>query len=202
MPNRPRSERSDHRSGRSVVRGVGHAGRRISRGAGGSRVADFSNCRRDRSPGETQNPEQSIAMTDHEFEFICSFLQERSAIVLEPGKEYLVETRLAPIVKHFNLDSIGGLVQRLRDRLAIDVHTRVVEAMVTTETLFFRDHHPFETLRKTVLPELIAKRRTVHALNIWCAACSTGQEPYSLAILIREHFPELLSWKVTFLASD
>ena len=141
-------------------------------------------------------------MTDHEFEFICSFLQERSAIVLEPGKEYLVETRLAPIVKHFNLDSIGGLVQRLRDRLAIDVHTRVVEAMVTTETLFFRDHHPFETLRKTVLPELIAKRRTVHALNIWCAACSTGQEPYSLAILIREHFPELLSWKVTFLASD
>ncbi len=79
---------------------------------------------------------------------------------------------------------------------------QVVEAMVTTETTFFRDLHPFEALRKSLIPELIRKRQNERRLNIWCAACSTGQEPYSLALLIREHFPELGGWKVNILATD
>ncbi len=74
--------------------------------------------------------------------------------------------------------------------------------MVTTESSFFRDHHPFEALRNVVLPDLINRRRPERSLNIWCAASSHGQEPYSIAILLRDHFPELAGWKVTLLASD
>ena len=74
--------------------------------------------------------------------------------------------------------------------------------MVTTETTFFRDLHPFEALRKSLIPELIRKRQNERCLNIWCAACSTGQEPYSVALLIREHLPELRGWKVNILATD
>jgi chemotaxis protein methyltransferase CheR len=141
-------------------------------------------------------------MTDAEFDFICRFLRERSAIVLEPGKEYLVEARLAPLVDELGMNSIGDLVGRLRSAALDGLHTRVVEAMVTTETSFFRDRTPFETLRKAVIPELLRLRQAERCLNIWCAASSSGQEPYSLAMLLREHFPELVTWKVLLLATD
>src|SRR5262249_53145403 len=131
------------------------------------------------------------AMTDQDYEFIRRLLQERSAIVLEADKHYLVESRLTPLVRQLNLNSIQELVSRLRSHPYNGLPGQVVEAMVTTETSFFRDHHPFESLRKVVLPELLARRRVERRLNIWCAACSTGQEPYSLAILLRENFPEL-----------
>jgi chemotaxis protein methyltransferase CheR len=74
--------------------------------------------------------------------------------------------------------------------------------MVTTETSFFRDVHPFETLRTTVLPDLLRRRRAERRLGVWCAACSTGQEPYSFALLVREHFSELAGWRVDILATD
>jgi chemotaxis protein methyltransferase CheR len=141
-------------------------------------------------------------MTDQEFDYIRKLLKDRCAIALEPGKEYLVETRLLPVVRQLNLGSIGALVTELRSDSKDAVFAQVVEAMVTTETSFFRDHNPFETLRKKVLPELIKRRGEERALSIWCAACSTGQEPYSLALLIREHFPQLADWKLTILASD
>ena len=141
-------------------------------------------------------------MTDQDFDFIRNLLKERSAIVLEPGKEYLVEVRLTPLVKQMNLTSISELVGQLRTQSNNVMYARIVEAMVTTETSFFRDHNPFEALRKTILPHLIDSRRPERSLTIWSAACSTGQEPYSLALLIREHFPELADWHVTILASD
>ncbi len=141
-------------------------------------------------------------MTEQDFDYIRRVLQERSAIVLDPGKQYLVETRLAPLVRQLNLKSIDELVERLRSRPANGLVVQVVEAMVTTETSFFRDAHPFETLRKTVLPELIRRRQGERCLNVWCAACASGQEPYSVALLLREHFPELAGWKVLLLASD
>src|SRR5262245_40399009 len=118
-------------------------------------------------------------MTDQDFDYIRKLLQERSAIVLEPGKQYLVESRLMPLARQLGLTSIGDLVNHLRTQSGNGLIPRIVEAMVTTETSFFRDLHPFETLRKTVLPELIARRRQERCLNIWCAATSTGQEPYS-----------------------
>jgi chemotaxis protein methyltransferase CheR len=141
-------------------------------------------------------------MTDQEFDAIRRLLWERSAIVLEPGKEYLVETRLAPLLRQLQLNSIGELIAQLRVQPNNGLQRQIVEAMVTTESLFFRDHHPFETLRKVVLPGLIERRRSERRLTIWCAASSHGQEPYSIALLMKEHFPELAGWKVSLLASD
>jgi chemotaxis protein methyltransferase CheR len=149
-----------------------------------------------------RRPLRGAFMTDLEFNFIRRLLRERSAIALEPGKEYLVETRLAPLLRQLELNSIGELIAQLRDQPDARLHRQIVEAMVTTESSFFRDHHPFETMRKVVFPELIERRRNERRLNIWCAASSHGQEPYSIALLLWEHFPELSQWKVSLLASD
>lgn len=141
-------------------------------------------------------------MTPQDFEAIVRMLRERSGVVLEPGKEYLVETRLAPVLRRLGFRSISELVARLRWERDNGLSRQVVEAMVTTESSFFRDHHPFEALRKVVIPEIVARRRAERGFNVWCAACSTGQEPYSVAILLREHFPELAGWRVRILATD
>lgn len=141
-------------------------------------------------------------MTPVEFDYVCRLVRDRSAIVLEAGKEYLVESRLLPVARSLQLGSVGELIGRLRAGPENGLLTRVVEAMVTTETSFFRDLHPFETLRTTVLPELIRRRQAERRLDVWCAACSTGQEPYSLALLIREHFPQLAGWRVSITATQ
>jgi chemotaxis protein methyltransferase CheR len=141
-------------------------------------------------------------MTAQEFDVIRRLVQVRSAIVLEAGKEYLVETRLAPIVRQLNLGSIAELISRLRCQPVNGLDRQIVEAMVTTESSFFRDRHPFEDLRKAVIPDLMTRRRDERRLHIWCAACSTGQEPYSIALTIREHFPQLAGWRISLLASD
>jgi chemotaxis protein methyltransferase CheR len=141
-------------------------------------------------------------MTEQDFHVIRKLLLERSAIVLEPGKEYLVESRLAPILRELNLNSIGELIAQLRGQSGNGLHRQIVEAMVTTESSFFRDHHPFEALRKVVIPDLINRRRNERRLHIWCAASSTGQEPYSIAILLKEHFAELAGWQISLMASD
>jgi chemotaxis protein methyltransferase CheR len=141
-------------------------------------------------------------MTDQDYDFIRKLLRDRSAIVLDADKRYLVEGRLAPLVRQLQLGSITDLVQQLRTRPANGLHTQIVEAMVTTETSFFRDLLPFETLRKTVIPDLLSRRSAARSLNIWCAATASGQEPYSVAMLLRDHFPELLTWNVSLLATD
>jgi len=141
-------------------------------------------------------------MTQQDFETVRRLLLERSAIVLEPGKEYLVESRLDSLVRELKLNSLEELIARLRTGPDNGLHRQIVEAMVTTESSFFRDHVPFEALRKTIMPDLIEHRRGERSLNIWCAASSTGQEPYSVALLLREHFPELITWKISLMASD
>lgn len=141
-------------------------------------------------------------MKTQDFEFVCKLVRERSAVVLDSGKEYLVETRLRPVVRRLQLDSLDALVERLRSQSFNGVHVQVVEAMVTTETSFFRDHHPFEALRSHVLPELLRTRAAERTVRIWSAACASGQEPYSIAMLVRSHFPQLADWKVQILASD
>jgi chemotaxis protein methyltransferase CheR len=141
-------------------------------------------------------------LTDQDFDAVRRLLLERSAIVLEAGKQYLVEARLTPLVQRMKLNSIGELIARLRGEPSNGLYRQIVEAMVTTETSFFRDQHPFEAARKAVIPDLLRRRSDERRLNIWCAACSTGQEPYSMALLIKEHFPELSTWKISLLASD
>jgi chemotaxis protein methyltransferase CheR len=141
-------------------------------------------------------------MTEQDFNIVRRLVEDRSGVVLDQGKQYLVETRLTPLARALSLDSISDLVARLRRDDGNGLHRRIVEAMVTTESSFFRDHHPFEALRNAVIPELIKRRQIERRLNIWCAATAAGQEPYSLALLLREHFPELATWKVSLLASD
>ena len=137
-----------------------------------------------------------------DYAFLAQLLRDQCALVLEPGKDYLLRNRLAPIVQRHQLADLKQLVERLRGPNAAGLKREIVEAMVTTETSFFRDVRPFDTLRKTVIPELIERRRGERRLRIWCAASSSGQEPYSLAMLLREYFPELDSWNVTLLATD
>jgi chemotaxis protein methyltransferase CheR len=129
-------------------------------------------------------------------------VQSHAAIVLE-GKEYLVTSRLQPIIEREGLGSIGGLVERLRIEPNGVLAARVVEAMATNETLFFRDPTVFDTLRRQLLPEIIAARAPERQLTEWSAACSTGQEPYSLAMLLdTELGAALRGWQVTILGTD
>lgn len=137
-----------------------------------------------------------------EFNYVCRLVLDQSAIVLEEDKGYLVESRLLPLARREGFTTINLLVQKLQAESFNGLHRQAVEAMTTNETSFFRDFHPFEALKKFVLPALIARRATERALSIWCAACSSGQEPYSLAMLIREHFPRLSGWRIHILATD
>ena len=137
-----------------------------------------------------------------EFNYVRRLVLEQSAIVLEEDKGYLIESRLQPLARNVGCASLNLLVHRLQVEPFNGLHRRVVEAMTTNETSFFRDFHPFEGLKKFVLPRLIAQREAEKALTVWCAASSSGQEPYSLAILIRENFPQLLAWNLRILATD
>jgi chemotaxis protein methyltransferase CheR len=141
-------------------------------------------------------------MTEHDYACFARVLRERCAIVLEPGKEYLLEARLAPVARRHGLTTVADIAGRLRTAGHNGLVTEVVEAMVTTETSFFRDIHPFEALRKAVIPDLVRARQTTRRLNIWCAASASGQEPYTVALLVKEYFPELKDWTVTILATD
>jgi chemotaxis protein methyltransferase CheR len=144
-----------------------------------------------------------MGVTAEDFTFVADFLREQSAISIGPGKEYLVESRLIPLAQSMGLKDLGGLVTELR-RFGGDpaVKGRVVEAMTTNETSFFRDLHPFETLRKQVLPMIAESEAASKSLRIWSAASSTGQELYSIAMLLDAHFPTFSDWNVELCGSD
>jgi len=144
----------------------------------------------------------TTTFTEAEFTYISDMVRTRSAIVLEPGKEYLVEARLAPLVRELGLGSIGDLVTKLRQPTGGALAERVTEAMTTNETSFFRDVAPFQALRSTVLADVIKARAAQRRLRIWCAASSSGQEPYSIAMTIADGFPELSAWDVQIMATD
>jgi chemotaxis protein methyltransferase CheR len=134
--------------------------------------------------------------------FLRDFIYRRSAIVLEADKDYLIDSRLTPLVRQHGLSSIDELAHKLRVNPAAPLVTQVIEAMTTNETFFFRDFHPFEALKLRLVPELIKARAAQRSLRIWCAAASTGQEPYSIAMTLRDAFPELASWDVQIYSTD
>lgn len=144
----------------------------------------------------------SPTIQQNTFEFLCNFVREKSAIVLDPTKTYLVESRLNPIARENGLASLDELATALRRPTSRDLARQVIDAMTTNESSFFRDLHPFDALKTTILPELIEKRSKERVLNIWSNACSSGQEVYSIAMLLRDNFPVLNTWKVRLIASD
>lgn len=143
-----------------------------------------------------------MAISNGEFDYVRTLVQQRAGILLEPGKEYLVEARLDPLAQREGYANIQELLAELRDDPSDPLHHRIVEAMTTNETYFFRDVRPFDFLKATVLPDLISKRSVCRCLTFWCAASSSGQEPYSVAMLLKEHFPQLSTWNLRFIASD
>jgi chemotaxis protein methyltransferase CheR len=134
--------------------------------------------------------------------YLQGLVHRRSGIVLEDGKDYLVDSRLSPIARIEGVESIDELVDKLRRDRTGELAQRVVEAMTTNETLFFRDAHPFDALKAHFIPELLKARAAERTLRIWSAAAATGQEPYSIAMTLLENFPELSSWNVSILATD
>jgi chemotaxis protein methyltransferase CheR len=134
--------------------------------------------------------------------YVRKLLHEYAGIELEPNKQYLVQSRLGPLAREEGFPSLGELMRHLRGRPAGKLHSRVVEAMATNETSFFRDIHPFEALKNDLLPTIIAVRQATRTLTFWSAACSTGQEPYSIAILLAEYFPQLAHWTIHIHATD
>ncbi|MFN8586789.1 MAG: protein-glutamate O-methyltransferase CheR [Candidatus Eisenbacteria bacterium] len=144
-----------------------------------------------------------MALTPQAFQFVSDFVRREAAIVLEPGKEYLVESRLAPVARKAGFPTLDAFLDHIRTApRSSPLMYQIVDALTTNETLFFRDHHPFEALKKEILPRLIEARKSVRKLSIWSAAASTGQEAYSLAMLLRENFPMLASWDVRILGTD
>lgn len=139
----------------------------------------------------------------HDYAFLKLLLKERSGLALTEGKEYLLEGRLAPVARSLGFGSIAELVQHLRRSPSSDAAlSLVVDAMTTNETLFFRDHHPFEALRTLIVPDLAARRPADQPIRIWSTAASAGQEPYSIAMILREN-PGLAAGRpVEILASD
>ncbi len=137
-----------------------------------------------------------------DFDYVCELLERHAGIVIDVDKQYLVELRLRSVCESEGVDSISTLTARLRTRPFCDLHREVVEALTIGETSFFRDGYPFEMLVNAVLPELLSRHPSREHLNIWSGACSSGQEPYSIGITIREYFPELSPDHVRILATD
>lgn len=137
-----------------------------------------------------------------DFAYLQQLVMDRSAIVLADDKEYLLKARLQPVAREMGLASAEEVMEKVRLTRDRALEKRIVEAMTTNETLWFRDVNPFNALRRTVLPELIARRRSSRRLSVWSAACSSGQELYSVAMLLGDSFPEVLEWDLTLMGTD
>jgi chemotaxis protein methyltransferase CheR len=140
-------------------------------------------------------------MKPADFDFISKMVKERSGLVLTPEKAYLVESRLGPIARREGIATLEDLVSTLRLSGNQKLIEAVVDAMTTNETFFFRDKTPFEILENIILPDLIAKKRGA-PIKIWCAAASTGQEPYSIAMVLDQLGHKLAGSKVDILGTD
>jgi chemotaxis protein methyltransferase CheR len=142
----------------------------------------------------------TIAAAD--FAYVRDLVHRRSAVFLESGKEYLVESRLLPIAQASGEGTLDRLVARLRRSPDGPLHTQVVEAMMTNETSWFRDHHPFHALESVILPDLLARRATQRRLTAWSAAAASGQEAYSIAMVLHERLGGDPTWQLHVLATD
>ena len=141
----------------------------------------------------------SLATTD--IQFLCDLVADESGNVISERQVYLLEQKLSQVAKSKGLDNVDGLVTKLRKSKDPKLCSEIAEAVTINETSFFRDSHPFESLKKAILPELMKRRGNTKSIRIWCAACSTGQEPYSIVMTCKE-LAELENWNLSILATD
>jgi chemotaxis protein methyltransferase CheR len=136
-----------------------------------------------------------------DYEYLRKLLKDRSGLDLSADKQYLVESRLVPLARKAGLAGIPELVQKMKGG-AEPLISDVVEAMTTNETFFFRDKIPFDHLKEAVLPKLAQARAARRSLRIWCAAASTGQEPYSIAMCVKEATALFSGWRIEIVGTD
>ena len=140
-------------------------------------------------------------MTPTDYEYLRKLLKDRSGLDLSADKQYLIESRLLPLSRKEGLAGISELVQKMKGG-STSLTTQVVEAMTTNETFFFRDKVPFDHFRDAIMPEILKARAGRKSVRIWCAAGSTGQEPYSLAMCLKEMSAAISGWRIEILATD
>lgn len=140
-------------------------------------------------------------MTPQDYIYLQSVLKTRSGLVLSGDKQYLVESRLLPLARRLGLNGVSELVLKMKSN-AEPVIVDVVEAMTTNETFFFRDKLPFDHFREAIMPAMLEARKLKRTIRIWCAASSTGQEPYSIAMILKEMATQLAGWRVDIVATD
>ena len=141
-------------------------------------------------------------MNRDDFDMICRLLRQRSGLVLSPDKAYLMESRLLPVARKWKLAGFEDLVKSIRTKPDEALVRDVVEAMTTNESFFFRDIKPFDQFKELVLPAMLKNRAGQRRLRIWSAACSSGQEPYSLAMILSEMAAQLAGWTIEIIATD
>lgn len=141
-------------------------------------------------------------MNVKDFEYIAQLLYQRSGLVITQEKAYLLESRLNPVARKWDLDGFEALISAMRSKQDESMIVDVTEAMTTNESFFFRDNRPFEQFKDIVLPYLLEARKTAKKLRIWSAAASSGQEPYTIAMILKEEAAKLAGWNVEILATD
>jgi len=144
----------------------------------------------------------TMGLEPREFDYLRQLLAEHSAILLDEGKGYLAESRLTPLAYQEGMESAQNLLAHIRRSAPSVLHRKVLDAMMNNETWFFRDHLPFELLHRVILPELVAERSAVRRLSLWSAASSSGQEAYSIAMMIAEEFEGFPGWSISILGTD
>jgi chemotaxis protein methyltransferase CheR len=141
-------------------------------------------------------------MKQDNFSWLCRYLLDNTGLVLGPDKMYLVESRLSPVARKYNTASLDTLADALRAGKNAELERDVVDAMMTNESFFFRDGKPFDQFKQVVLPRLLQARAAQKSFRIWSAACSTGQEPYTLAMILKEDQAKLAGWRVEIVGTD
>ena len=150
-----------------------------------------------------ETPGNGVAdMKIEDYELFAKILYQRSGLVLTKEKAYLLEWRLVPIARKANLKDLGDLAEVMRKRTDENLLADITDAMTTNESSFFRDQRPFDQFRQIVLPKYLQARAAVKRLRIWSAACSNGQEPYSLAMILDEERAKLAGWHIEIVATD
>lgn len=143
-----------------------------------------------------------MTLANPDIDYLRGIVADLSGNVIAPRQVYMLEQRLTPLAESMGLENLDALVTELRRSHDPKLKTKVAEAVTVNETSFFRDVHPFDALRTKIIPELVKKNQAKKSIRIWCAAASTGQEPVSIAMTIREGFPELSAWKFEIVATD